>query len=192
MNHRSHRFRSVDGSCALVRISQMCHALPWRRPPARLLLLGSVSGMAFAQLTYRESLRDIEACLRSMHRQALPHGISRQGGALHAGRRQRVARLAHLRRLRPGLDRHCAAAVCTRSDRRRSGSESVRSGLHHHRPVPVAVSLGAIPPSTRPPSRCTRCWTCTAISPRLSAFPTAKCTMSTSSTRFCSRPAPST
>ena len=41
--------------------------------------------MAFAQLTYRESLRDIEACLRSAFRQALPHGIPLPGGALDTG-----------------------------------------------------------------------------------------------------------
>src|ERR1019366_2593674 len=56
--------------------------------------------MAFAQLTYRDSLRDIEACLRSMQGN-LSHGIPRQGGALYSGRRQRVARLANLRRLCP-------------------------------------------------------------------------------------------
>ncbi len=37
--------------------------------------------MAFAQLTYRESLRDIEACLRSM-----------RGKLYHMGFRSRVAR----------------------------------------------------------------------------------------------------
>ena len=34
--------------------------------------------MAFAQLTYRESLRDIEVCL-SAQAQALSHGLSRTG-----------------------------------------------------------------------------------------------------------------
>src|SRR5271157_3965037 len=41
--------------------------------------------------------------------------------------------------------------------------------------------------NTKPPSRCTRCWICTATSPRLSALPMEKCMMSTSSTRFCRR-----
>ena len=47
--------------------------------------------MAFAQLTYRESLRDIEACSGFVARQALSLGIPRQGGALDAGGRQRIA-----------------------------------------------------------------------------------------------------
>jgi hypothetical protein len=41
--------------------------------------------------------------------------------------------------------------------------------------------------STKPPSRCTRFWTCTVTSPRLSALLPAKCTMLTFSTRFCRR-----
>jgi aminoglycoside phosphotransferase family enzyme len=39
--------------------------------------------MAFAQLTYRESLRDIEACLGSL--QGKLYGIPWQGGAFDAG-----------------------------------------------------------------------------------------------------------
>jgi hypothetical protein len=42
--------------------------------------------------------------------------------------------------------------------------------------------------NTKPPSKCTRCWTCTATSPPLSALPMEKCMTSTSSTRFCRRP----
>ena len=41
--------------------------------------------MAFAQLTYRESLRDIEACLGSLQGQAVSPGIPWQGGSLDAG-----------------------------------------------------------------------------------------------------------
>jgi hypothetical protein len=45
--------------------------------------------MAFAQLTYPESLRDIEVCLAAQAgklRQALPHGHQRGGRSLDAGR----------------------------------------------------------------------------------------------------------
>jgi hypothetical protein len=40
--------------------------------------------MAFAQLTYRESLRDIETCLGAVGGQAVPHGFSQQCGAFDA------------------------------------------------------------------------------------------------------------
>jgi hypothetical protein len=45
--------------------------------------------MAFAQLTYRESLRDIETCLAAQA-SALPHGLLRARAALDAGRCQRA------------------------------------------------------------------------------------------------------
>jgi len=50
--------------------------------------------MAFAQLTWRESLRDIQTCLRAA-RQALPPRISIYRGAQYAVERQCGARLAH-------------------------------------------------------------------------------------------------
>lgn len=52
--------------------------------------------MAFAQLTHRESLRDIEACLTAQADKLCHMGFCAL--ARHAGRSQRVARLAHLRR----------------------------------------------------------------------------------------------
>src|SRR5450631_1525801 len=53
--------------------------------------------MAFAQMTYRESLRDIEACLGAQPSK-LRHGAARSGGTFDNGRCQRVARLAHMGR----------------------------------------------------------------------------------------------
>jgi len=45
---------------------------------------------SFAQLTYRESLRDIEVCLRSLCRPAYRLGIFARGVAHYAGLRQRA------------------------------------------------------------------------------------------------------
>ena len=47
--------------------------------------------------------------------QALPSGFPQHGCPQHLGERQRRARLAHLRRLRPTPHRHRAAALCRRS-----------------------------------------------------------------------------
>ena len=63
--------------------------------------------MAFAQLTYRESLRDIEVCLRAQ-----------SSKLYHLGIRSVVARntLANanavIRRFRPEPDRHRPAVIC--------------------------------------------------------------------------------
>ena len=67
--------------------------------------------MAFAQLTYRESLRDIEACLRAVQPKLYHVGHSRTCGAVDARRRQRNARLADLCGLRPRPHHHGARAL---------------------------------------------------------------------------------
>jgi hypothetical protein len=92
--------------------------------------------------SYRDGLRDIEACLRSL------------GGKLyHMGFRGRVARStladandAHDWRIYADFA-HVLIGIARplyASDRCGSGSESVRAGLDHHRPVPFAVSLGQV------------------------------------------------
>ena len=72
--------------------------------------------MAFAQLTYRESLRDIEACLRAQPAKLYHLGIRGNVSRSALGRRQRRTRLAHLLRLRPSVDPHRPRA-CTPTSR---------------------------------------------------------------------------
>ena len=100
--------------------------------------------MAFAQLTYRESLRDIEACLRSLRRQALPDmGFHSQVAAPHWPTPTSRG-LADLCRFRPGLDSHRAALVRPRSDRPGSRSKSLRSSTT----IDLCLSvLGQVPPA---------------------------------------------
>jgi len=142
--HRAHRFRSTAGSLAFLRVSQVRGPLPGRRSPAKLFLLGPVLGHGFRP-TNVPGKSSRHRSLSTVHdTQTVPHRMARQSGAFNAGRCQRVSRLAYLRRFCPGIDRHRSSALCTRSHRRRSGSQLVRAGLHHHRSVSVAVPLGAI------------------------------------------------
>ena len=103
--------------------------------------------MAFAQLTYRESCATSKrACVRS-------------GAKLyHMGFRSQVARstLADANESRDWriyadfaqvLIRIARPLYGPRSDRRGSRSKSLRSGLDHHRSVPLAVPLGQVPPA---------------------------------------------
>ena len=53
----------------------MCATLRGQLPGAEFFLLGPVSLLAFAQLTFRESLRDIVACLHSQERRLYHLGI---------------------------------------------------------------------------------------------------------------------
>jgi hypothetical protein len=113
--YRTNCFLAANGFSARLRVSEMCKPLPWRSQGTKLFLPGPVSLDAFAQLTYRESLRDIEACLQSIGSK-LYHMGSEASGTIHSGRRKRSTLLAELRRLCASLDRHRAPAVCERSD----------------------------------------------------------------------------
>ena len=148
--------------------------------------------MAFAQLTYRDSLRDIEACLRSM-----------QGKLYHMGFRGKVSRstladanesrdwriYADFAQVLIGIARPLYAHDPMGVD---LDQQSVCVGLDYDRSLPIAFSLGPVSPTqsrredahtARPARQYPQC---------LSASPTAKCTMSTSSTRSFPRPGHST
>ena len=100
--------------------------------------------LAFAQLTYRESLRDIETCLRAHQPPTLSHGLSGRRLAQHPGQRQPAARLAHLRRFRPPAHRAGPHPLSARTVRGGIGPDGLRLRFHHHRSVLVAFSLGAV------------------------------------------------
>ncbi len=78
-------------------------------------------------------------------RQALPHGLARTGATLHAGRCQRIPRLANLRQFRAAIDRSSKEAL--RPGRLGDGvvEHRLRLGLDNHRSVPVGISVGALP-----------------------------------------------
>jgi len=111
-----------DGVCATDRLSasqafQKCVArYGGDRYAKNFSCWDQYLAMAFAQLTYRESLRDIEICLRSVGGKFVPHGFPHQRGALDAGRRQRIAGLEHLCRLRANIDCH-PHAICMLASR---------------------------------------------------------------------------
>src|SRR5213078_4727745 len=132
--------------------------------------------LAFAQLTYRESLRDIEACLGAQ-----------QPKLYHMGFRSKVSR--------------STLADANESHDWRIFAEfaqvliGIARPLHAHDPIGVDLdqSLYALDSTTidlclsllpwakfrrvRRPSRCILCWTCTATFPPSSASPVAMCTM---------------
>ena len=136
--------------------------------------------MAFAQLTFRESLQDIEACLRAM------------GPKLyHAGFRGKVSRstLADANEHRDWRIYADFAQALIRIARPLYADEDL--GLELDNTVyaldasPSTCASRSFPGRTsaepRRRSSFTRCWTC-AASPPSFTFPTANCTTSTSST----------
>ena len=105
--------------------------------------------MAFAQLTYRESLRDIQACLRGNQQQTLSHGLSRNRVSKHLGSRQPNPRLENLRRLRPNPHYPSPNPLRSRRFRHRAETNGLCLRCHHHRSLFIAFPVGPIPSAQR-------------------------------------------
>src|ERR1700674_4044532 len=139
--HRKNAVRPTDGFSALEHLHADCCALRRRHSGTNAVLHRAIpsDGVCATDLS-REPAR-----YRSMRvgssLEALPHGLSRTGAAIDAGRCQRDARLAHLRRVRPWAD--CPGEKTLRRRKLGLGAEQhgLCSGLDHHRPVPVVVSM---------------------------------------------------
>ena len=78
--------------------------------------------MAFAQLTYRESLRDIETCLDAVQPKLYHAGFRGRVSRSTLERRQPTSRLADLRRLRPSAHSSCPGLVRQGQLRRRASN----------------------------------------------------------------------
>src|ERR1700685_3147674 len=92
--------------------------------------------MAFAQLTYRESLRDIETCLSVQASKLYHMGFS------EPVRRSTLADLCGIGRT---ADRPGSEALCWRRSRPGTDQHGLCAGFDDHRPVPVGLSVGAFP-----------------------------------------------
>src|SRR5205807_9364320 len=133
--------------------------------------------MAFAQLTYRESLRDIEACLRSM-----------QGKLYHLGFRGQVARstladaneshdwriFANFAQVLIGIARPLHARDPIGVD--------LEQSLYALDSTTIDLCLSLFPWAKFRRRKAavkmhTPCWICTAIFPRLSVSPAVMCMM---------------
>ena len=102
--HRQDHFFSTHGLSFPVRISPQCvDRYDGNFKVKEFSCFDQYLCMAFAQLTYRESLRDIEACLRAQKSKLYHMGIRGTVSRNNSGQCQQGPRLAHLRRLRLAL-----------------------------------------------------------------------------------------
>ncbi len=111
--------------------------------------------MVFAQLTYRESLRDIEATLGSVL--TLPHGNSRPRGPQLFGPYQRESGLAHLCRFRSSLDQE-ARTLYAGEPCRGTGKNGLRARSTTI-DLCLSCSLGPASANAKEPSNCILCST---------------------------------
>ena len=138
--------------------------------------------MAFAQLTGRESLRDIETCLaansRHLHHMGIQSGVSRNN-------------LAHANETRDWrIYRDVALLLIGRARQLYAGElldVDLNNAVYAFDSTTVELCLtlflGQSSGRPRPESRCTRQWTCGGVSRRSSASPTRNSTTSTPWTR---------
>src|SRR3990167_8518306 len=135
--------------------------------------------MAFAQLSYRESLRDIEACLRAMSNKLYHMGI--RGGISRNN-------LAHANETRDWRIWADFAQVLVHTARHLYADDpfgvELDQNVYAFDSTTIDLCLLFFPgrdsENTRPPSSSTRFWICAARSLRLSRLPREKSTMSMS------------
>ena len=116
--------------------------------------------MAFAQITFRESLADIEICLRSRQEELYHLGFRSSVAQPSLGRCQQRTGLAYLCRSGAGTDPTRPQFVCARALGLGTRPHRLCVGFHHHRPVLRACFRGRVFAQRRPPSNSTPCSTC--------------------------------
>ena len=105
--------------------------------------------MAFAQLTYRESLRDIEACLRSMQNKLYHMGIHWQGFKKYSCPCKRKTELAYLCRLRLSTNPHRQKLIYQRWLWSRTGQYGLCPRFYNHRSMSFSIPLGTLSSTKR-------------------------------------------
>ncbi len=105
--------------------------------------------MALAQLTYRESLRDIEACLKVQSNKLYHMGIRSKVAHSTVSRCKRKTRLADLCRFCSISNTNCLPTLCQRSSWTRTTQHHLCTQCHNHRSLPVSLPLGSLSESQR-------------------------------------------
>src|SRR6267143_5111336 len=140
------RLFSARGLAPDLPVSNLRRSLP--RPSLRqgFLLLGSVPvpGLCSTHLP-RKSPRYRSLSARPAT-EAVSHGFPEPPLAQYLSPRQRASRLENLRRFRADPDGHRPRSLPRRTVRRGVVRDRVCLGLHDHRFMPGAFSLGKIPP----------------------------------------------
>src|SRR5271165_3116798 len=141
MAHESgpHRLFPIDQLSSRPGVPSLRRALSGRPPAAGLHLLGSGSGDGLCPVDLSGKSARHRSLFAFVTGQAVSSGLPWQGGALDAVGCERIAGLAHLRRLRAEADCNRTQTVCPRAHGRRSQAAPVCSGFDNHRSVSGAV-----------------------------------------------------
>ena len=141
---RTDRVLPTDGTPVSARVQHLRETVRRRVWGSRLLLPGSIPLHGLCAIDVPRESAQHRNVLAFAPSQALSRRLSRTDRAEHARRCKSVARLADLCRFRPGLDRSGSAPLRGRRLRLDLGADRLRTRLDDHRPLPVAVPVGAV------------------------------------------------
>ncbi len=127
-------FAQLMGHLPLHTFRQCVANSPSRYPTLKFSHLDQFLCLAFAQLTYRESLRDIETCLRA-HQAKLYHLGIRGNIARSTLADANESRDWHLSGFRAQSNQSGAQALRARQFCGRTRTDGLCTRHHHHRPV---------------------------------------------------------
>src|SRR6266404_5496003 len=142
----TNRLLSARGLAPDLPVSNLRRSLPGQSLRQGFFLLGSVPffGLCSAHLPRKSPrYRSLSSCPAT---QALSHGLPEPPLAQYLSPRQRASRLENLRRFRADPDGYRPRSLPRRTVRRGVVRDRVCLGLHDHRFMPSAFSLGKIPP----------------------------------------------
>ncbi len=144
--HGHDDFFSGDAASSLASFSSHCSALRRRLQGQVVPLCRPLPGHGLCTVDLSRELARYRSLPTGHEIQALPHGHSLHGLPQQSVQCQREARLAHLCRVCPSAYRRSAPPVHRRGPGSRPERDRLCLGLHDHRPVPLGLPLGALPP----------------------------------------------
>ena len=126
-------------------ISSLRCSLSWRSQCSKLYMSGSISlyGLCSTDIPGESPrYRSLSPCTTA---EVVPHGYSGHRSKVQSCRCQRTAVLAYLCRPCPFTNHHRPNTLQRRAVRDRFGANCLCTGCHHHRFVPLDVSMGYVP-----------------------------------------------
>ena len=192
--HRKDRVRAGHGASPAAAISNLCRALPRRlQGQDPFSCQDHFRVMAFAQMSQRESLRDIEICLRAMRRSCITWASAARSPGTIFPTRTRYETGASTPTSLKFSSRTPGRLYCGRELRRNvERADTLCAGRLDNRSLPFRVPVGTISPYESRDQACIHLSTFAATYPPLSMCQMASYTMSTSWISYFWRPAHST
>ena len=142
---RQNRFCAGHGTSAVEGFSSLRRSLPGSSQSPEFFLSRSVSCDGLRSTDLSGEFTGHRGLSSSPTDEALSHGDPKRRIPEHPRLRQRDTRLEDSRRLCSSLNLDRERSVRRRRFRCRTQGDRLRLGLHHHRLVPLRISLGSLP-----------------------------------------------